>query len=461
MERDQPRSLDERSGAHRLVRRHRRRQPRASSTARSCSRSRRRRFSAGLIWAGTNDGKVWNTRDGGGNVERRHEEHRRAAAVGHDSQDRAVALRSGTAYVVGRLPPDGQPRAVHLQDDRLRADVDEDQRRSAGEASARLRACRSPRTRIEGACCSRARATAFYYSLDDGAQLDASSRKACRTAPVTWIVVPKRWHDVVVSTYGRGLFILQRHHARSSSRTKCRPTQPCMSTIRDRHSGCARRPGRDSCTVEGCARRIRPASRSLDANGAVIRTLESRRARAGLNRTDLGSPATTGHAGRVSHDAAGQPAHLGGAAVQGAGDAAGRPLGHRGRAGRRVRSHARQVRRARPTSTVKTFTARARRGQGSVDRRADADLHGVDRGADPHPRRHERRPPTMVNNARDAAQTDRGRPEGERRKRRRGTALARARSEAPGGRSCGLVSRTELPQRRQVVRRVATRSIRT
>ena len=38
----------------------------ASSTARWCSPSRRRRSSEGLIWAGTNDGKVWYTKDGGG-----------------------------------------------------------------------------------------------------------------------------------------------------------------------------------------------------------------------------------------------------------------------------------------------------------------------------------------------------------------------------------------------------------
>ena len=94
----------------------------------------------GLIWAGTNDGLIWNTRDGGSDVDQRDEERHGPAGVGHDPEDRAVALRRGHGLRRGRLPPDGQPRPVHLQDDRLRPDVDEDQRRAAEGPPARLRA---------------------------------------------------------------------------------------------------------------------------------------------------------------------------------------------------------------------------------------------------------------------------------------------------------------------------------
>lgn len=48
----------------------------------------------------------------------------------------------------------------------------------------------------------------FYYTLDDGAHWTAFT-EGLPAAPVTWIVVPKRWHDVVISTYGRGLYILR------------------------------------------------------------------------------------------------------------------------------------------------------------------------------------------------------------------------------------------------------------
>jgi hypothetical protein len=48
---------------------------------------------------------------------------------------------------------------------------------------------------------------AFYCSLDDGATW-TRMRDGLPPAPVSWITVEPRFHDVVVSTYGRGLFIL-------------------------------------------------------------------------------------------------------------------------------------------------------------------------------------------------------------------------------------------------------------
>ncbi len=48
---------------------------------------------------------------------------------------------------------------------------------------------------------------AFYYSMDDGASWK-QFRDGLPAAPVSWIVVQKQYHDVVVSTYGRGIYIL-------------------------------------------------------------------------------------------------------------------------------------------------------------------------------------------------------------------------------------------------------------
>ncbi len=48
---------------------------------------------------------------------------------------------------------------------------------------------------------------AFYYSMDDGSHW-SRFREGLPPSPVTWIVVEPRYHDVVVSTYGRGLYIL-------------------------------------------------------------------------------------------------------------------------------------------------------------------------------------------------------------------------------------------------------------
>jgi hypothetical protein len=47
----------------------------------------------------------------------------------------------------------------------------------------------------------------FYYSLDDGGHWTELS-SGLPHAPATWVVVQKQFHDVVVSTYGRGLYVL-------------------------------------------------------------------------------------------------------------------------------------------------------------------------------------------------------------------------------------------------------------
>ena len=49
---------------------------------------------------------------------------------------------------------------------------------------------------------------ALYYSMDDGASYKPIER-GLPHAPVSWIVVQKQAHDLVVSTYGRGFFIMQ------------------------------------------------------------------------------------------------------------------------------------------------------------------------------------------------------------------------------------------------------------
>ena len=48
---------------------------------------------------------------------------------------------------------------------------------------------------------------AFYYSMDDG-QNWKQFKDGLPAAPVSWIVVQKQYHDVVVSTYGRGFYII-------------------------------------------------------------------------------------------------------------------------------------------------------------------------------------------------------------------------------------------------------------
>ena len=161
----------------------------------------------GLIWAGTNDGKVWNTRDGGANWTDVTKNITGLPAWGVVSKIEPSNFDAGTAYVAVdvHLIDSREPLLYKTTD--FGADVEERRRRSAVEASARLHACRSPRTRTGSGMLFAGTGHGFYYSLDDGATLDAAAGRPA-AAPVTWVVVQKQAHDVVLSTYGRGLYIL-------------------------------------------------------------------------------------------------------------------------------------------------------------------------------------------------------------------------------------------------------------
>ena len=118
----------------------------------------------------------------------------------------------------------------------------------------------------------------FYYSLDDGAKW-TPSRTACRPAPVTWIVVQKQAHDVVVSTYGRGLFILD-DITTLEQPAKGRPRRRACSS-RGLRSAWLAAAGRSSPIR--LPRRRTDEGGDFDASGAVMRTMEAP-GRAGLNR---------------------------------------------------------------------------------------------------------------------------------------------------------------------------------
>ena len=49
---------------------------------------------------------------------------------------------------------------------------------------------------------------ALYYTLDDGGHWK-QLQTGLPAAPVSWVVVQKQAHDLVLSTYGRGLYIME------------------------------------------------------------------------------------------------------------------------------------------------------------------------------------------------------------------------------------------------------------
>lgn len=163
----------------------------------------------GLIWSGTNDGKVWYTRDGGAKWVDVTAGISRAGMpkLATITQIWPSTFDAGTAYVTADL---------HLLDDRrpyiykttdfgatwtpvvgdLPATHPLDYALSVIENSNR-----------QGMLFA-GTGHAFYYSLDDGAHW-TQFKDGLPASPVTWVVYEPRYHDVVVSTYGRGLFIMK------------------------------------------------------------------------------------------------------------------------------------------------------------------------------------------------------------------------------------------------------------
>ena len=163
------------------------------------------RIQKGLIWAGTNDGQIWYTRDG------------------------ATTWTNVTSHLAG-LPPGGTVTSIapssfdaatayvsidfHLMDDRdpfiyRTSDFGKSWKRI--NANLPKHALSYVRTVTEDPNCRgllfAGTGNGLYYSLDDGGHWSAL-QNGLPQAPVTWAVVQKEFHDLVISTYGRGVYIL-------------------------------------------------------------------------------------------------------------------------------------------------------------------------------------------------------------------------------------------------------------
>jgi len=232
----------------------------------------------GLIWAGTNDGKVWYTPDRGvtwndvtknitglpdwGTVSKIEPSHFDPATAYiavdfHLMDDRRPYLYKTSDYgktwtkIVGDLP------AVHPLD-YVRVVAENPNRRGMLFAGT---------------------GHALFYSMDDGAHW-TQLRKGLPPAPVSWIVVQKRYHDLVVSTYGRGFYIM-------SDITPLEQQDGAASTVRlftPRPGFRLARGGDASFHYELASAATSAKVEILDAGGTVIRTLDSPPKTAGLNR---------------------------------------------------------------------------------------------------------------------------------------------------------------------------------
>ena len=160
----------------------------------------------GLIWAGTNDGKLWYTKDGGANWIDVTKNLKGLPPWGTFTQIWPSTFEPGTVYTAVSL---------HLMDDRKpyiykSTDYGATWTKITGNIPSGntldyvLSLSGNPN---KSGMLFAGTGRGFYYSLDDGTTW-TRFREGLPPAPVSWITVEPRFHDVVISTYGRGLFIL-------------------------------------------------------------------------------------------------------------------------------------------------------------------------------------------------------------------------------------------------------------
>jgi photosystem II stability/assembly factor-like uncharacterized protein len=161
----------------------------------------------GLIWAGTNDGKLWYTRNGGGAWTDVTKNMSGLPTWGTIRKIEPSHFDPATAYVaVDFHMMDNRKPYIYKTTDygRSWSNITGDLP-TGGSLDYVMAVTENPNQR---GMLFAGTGHGFFYSRDDGTHWTQFS-KGLPGAPVTWIVVPKLWHDVVISTYGRGLYILK------------------------------------------------------------------------------------------------------------------------------------------------------------------------------------------------------------------------------------------------------------
>jgi hypothetical protein len=244
-----------------------------------------------LIWVGTNDGLVWNTQDGGGSWNNVTKNITGIPVWGTVREIEPSPFDAGTAYGV----VDG-----HTNDDRKpylfkTTDFGKTWKSVVGDLPNGhpldyvLSVAENPNRK---GMLFAGTGHAFYYSLDDGAKW-TKFQTGLPAAPVTWIEIPKQFNDAVISTYGRGLWVLRDVGLLAEgavpnatvTETKLFAPHPGVRSARE---------GRADITFQ-VAKAGKVSLEFTDAAGKAVRTMPVM-ARAGLNRArwnlryDLATP---------------------------------------------------------------------------------------------------------------------------------------------------------------------------
>ncbi|HEV2618241.1 MAG TPA: hypothetical protein VGU63_16700 [Candidatus Acidoferrales bacterium] len=159
----------------------------------------------GLIWAGTNDGQVWYTKDGGGHWNNVTNNISGLPAWGTVTSIEPSHFEAGTAYA---------SIDFHLMDNRdpyiyKTSNFGQSWTQISGDLP--KNELSYVRVVAEDPNCKgllfAGTGNDLYYSSDDGGHWKMLD-EGLPHATVSWAVVQKQFHDLVVSTYGRGLYIL-------------------------------------------------------------------------------------------------------------------------------------------------------------------------------------------------------------------------------------------------------------
>ena len=234
----------------------------------------------GLIWAGTNDGLVWVTQTGGEPWTNVTKNITGLPEWGTIRRIEPSRFDAGTAYVaVDFHLMDNRDPFIYKTTDfgKTWAKISDGLPKGHPLAYV-LSIAENPNRR---GMLFAGTGNAFYYSMDDG-RTWKQFQEGLPAAPVSWIEVQPQYHDVVVSTYGRGLYIL-RDITRLEQQDQITTDAPAFlyaprPGFRMARSGSVefvyslKNAGADPVTLE-----------VLDANGAVLRKLTGS-SRAGLNR---------------------------------------------------------------------------------------------------------------------------------------------------------------------------------
>ena len=237
----------------------------------------------GLIWAGTNDGKLWYTADGGGKWTDVTRNIAGMLTWGTVTSIQPSAFDAGTAYISVdfHLSGDADPYIYRTRDfgrswTRINSDL------PTGSLAYVRNVSEDPNAK---GLLFAGTGNALYYSVDDGSHW-VRLKEGLPPSPVTWTVVQKRFHDLVVSTWGRGMYILSdisplEQMAADAAASKPEPDvrlfapRPTYRLLR-----------RQTAYVNFALKAAPSAPvkvEILDSSGALVRTL-SAKGKAGLNR---------------------------------------------------------------------------------------------------------------------------------------------------------------------------------